>query len=410
MLKRAACGLLCALVPFASAGRLLAQGTSDPIWGLYASYVGSPPLWADPCNITYTISPIDSAIVIKNVELKLMIPIMEGVPRSEAQKGMKMYGKYFDDLPDGIVKMTSCSSATPPAGTPPPTRGGGSPSACPDGSSRRDQTILVAEAYGSAGGGTDPYQSASVRACIEPDQIAWIAWNVSPELSADGQLGGGGSVDDWIDLTVKSPSGKSTSCRLDQNDAFGAPVGAQHVIFGKNAESPDVYRKVPFGPRAGQVLALDESGAIPTLPADTGIYAFTFQFRDNTGGNGPHGHPRIYLLIKNRSGDQQQDARSTANPGGPNVRVRFQGALYETLYEQSVSDGLPLDLYYYPVNLPDGNQVAQDGGKLWGRFARKPAADYRGPAPTEWWHVTWVKKGDRWESVQTRIAGFEVVK
>ena len=66
------------------------------------------PLFSDPCWITYTIALTDDPRIVPNVESGLMVPIMEDVPRAAAQAGLRTFGRYFDDEPDGIVKLTSC--------------------------------------------------------------------------------------------------------------------------------------------------------------------------------------------------------------------------------------------------------------------------------------------------------------
>jgi len=297
MIKMATCLGALFLLPFVWSGRALsAQSSDEATWGLYASYVGGPPLWGDPCNVTYTVAPMDSPRIVEAVTSGLMIPIMEGVPRSEAQKGMKKHGRYFDDVPDGIAKKRPCDPSTRASDKNAEVAG-----TSPDDSSKRDQTILVSEEYSARGGGSDPYLTATVRASIEPERVSWIAWNNTPGLGSRGQLGEyGGGVDDFIELTVTGPSGQSLTVKMDQNDAFGAPFGTQHLIFGNASESPDIYRKIPFGPRAGEQLSLDEVGAFNSLMTSSGQYIFTFRFRDNTGGLGPHGHTKIYLLVKRR--------------------------------------------------------------------------------------------------------------
>jgi hypothetical protein len=196
-------------------------------------------------------------------------------------------------------------SERPPERDVPGAGGNGGSGACPDGASMRDQIVLVSDEYSARGGGSDPYLTATVRACVEPERVSWIVWDNSPgagSLERSGPLKGG--VDDFIELTVVDPSGTSSTVNMDQNDAMGAPFGPQQVIFGSPSESPDVYRKVPFGPRAGEQLTLDEGGAFNPVMTGPGTYVFTFRFRDNTRGGGPHGHAKVFLLIKNRSRTQ----------------------------------------------------------------------------------------------------------
>lgn len=192
-------------------------------------------------------------------------------------------------------------SERPPERTVPGAGGSGGSGACPDGSSTRDQIVLVSDEFAARGGGSDPYFTATVRACIEPDLVSWIAWDNTPGAGSPGRSGPlKGGVDDFIELTVVSPSGQSSTIKMDQNDAMGAPFGPQQVIFGSPSDSPDVHRTVPFGPRAGEHLTLDEGGAFNSMMTVPGTYVFTFRFRDNTHGLGPHGHAKVFLLSKSR--------------------------------------------------------------------------------------------------------------
>lgn len=87
-----------------------AQSSTDPVWGLYASYTGVPPMFSDPCNITYTVAPIMDPRIGANVAAGTMVPIVQGVPRAAAQARLKLHGRYFDDKPDDIVKLGPCES------------------------------------------------------------------------------------------------------------------------------------------------------------------------------------------------------------------------------------------------------------------------------------------------------------
>ncbi|MFQ5570614.1 MAG: hypothetical protein ACE5G0_13105 [Rhodothermales bacterium] len=87
-----------------------AQSPSDPVWGLYASGVGNlitaPAI--DPCDITYTIAWTGNTRIANNLAMGTMVTIYSEITWMEAQAGMKLHGKYFDDEPDGIVKLSSC--------------------------------------------------------------------------------------------------------------------------------------------------------------------------------------------------------------------------------------------------------------------------------------------------------------
>ena len=88
----------------------LAQSSTEPVWGLYASYIGGPPLFEDPCNITYTVAWIKNPTIAANVAAGTMVAIAQGVTWSAAQSLLHKYGRYFDDKPDDIVKIAPCNS------------------------------------------------------------------------------------------------------------------------------------------------------------------------------------------------------------------------------------------------------------------------------------------------------------
>jgi hypothetical protein len=406
---------------------LAAQGAAEPVWGLYASYAGVPPLWSDPCGVTYTISTVDNPVTAANVRMGLMVPIVQGVPRSVAQRRFEAHGRYFNDQPDGIVKLRSCGGGTgaPP---PPPGTGWGGGAADPCGERGGDQVLTVAEAAGGQGG--DPYQTARVQACVDPARTLWIAWNDRPDPAAlsgsrPGQvlLGPGGmGTDDFIDVTVTAPSGRAQTVRMDQNDTFGASSGPQNVLFGRRGAAPAVYRRTPFGPGAGREQFLDEEGAFNGLFTEAGAYTFEFRFRDNTGGRAGHGHGRVLLLVKTFGAPaftpplpvETPPVRPPALAGiqprhGARYRVRFRGQVLDTLYERGSDQGMPIDLYYWPVLGPDGTHLVQDGERLWHRIGRKPAVDAGGPAPA-WFHFHWTWQGGRWVGATTWGQPFEVLE
>lgn len=92
-----------------------------------------------------------------------------------------------------------------------------------------------------------------------------------------------------------------------------------------------------------------------------------------------------------------------------NSTVRYQGRVYQTTYQGDTDAGIPIDIYFYPITLPDGTQATQNGEKLWGRFVRKPAADFPNATSVEWWHATWVQRGGVWEQANTKGVRFEVL-
>ncbi len=91
------------------------------------------------------------------------------------------------------------------------------------------------------------------------------------------------------------------------------------------------------------------------------------------------------------------------------VAVRYQGKTYQTTHQRETDNGIPIDIYFYPITRTDGTQATQNGEKIWGRFVRKPAADSPNATSVEWWHATWVQRGGAWEQVNTKGAQFEVL-
>jgi hypothetical protein len=89
---------------------VFAQSSTEPVWGLYASYIGGPPLFEDPCNITYTVAWIKNPTIAANVAAGTMVAIAQGVTWRAAQSLLHKYGRYFDDQPDDIVKIGPCNS------------------------------------------------------------------------------------------------------------------------------------------------------------------------------------------------------------------------------------------------------------------------------------------------------------
>ena len=76
---------------------------------MYASGVGkrlTPGI--DPCWITYTVAFPDSPKIKISVKSGLMASIASGLTCREGSAIKRRHGRYFDDQPDGIYKLTSC--------------------------------------------------------------------------------------------------------------------------------------------------------------------------------------------------------------------------------------------------------------------------------------------------------------
>lgn len=86
-----------------------AQDPNAPIWGVYASGVGEklkPGM--DPCQITYTIATMGDPNIVTNLSYGTMGAVGTSLTKLEASMLMKKFGRYFDDEPDGVYKLTPC--------------------------------------------------------------------------------------------------------------------------------------------------------------------------------------------------------------------------------------------------------------------------------------------------------------
>jgi hypothetical protein len=270
-----------------------------------------------------------------------------------------------------------------------------------------DMVIPVAGHVARTGGGTDPYQTLTVRAHIEPEWISWIAWNDRRDVSLvvasrpnQKLLGPGGfGTDDYIDLTVTDPLGRSMTVKMDQNDKYGASYGPQNLILGSRANAPAAYRKIPFGPTAGQELFFDQDGAFNSLFTKAGQYTFTFAFRDNEGGRTGYGHTSIFLIIAARQSALEGTAASGAPVAPGSKSLSFGGRVLDVRYERQTDErGVPIDLYFYRTAAPPG-VPAPAGEAQWSRFVRVPADGGDSSEPAVWWHSRWEFGPNGWTSM-----------
>lgn len=93
---------------------------------------------------------------------------------------------------------------------------------------------------------------------------------------------------------------------------------------------------------------------------------------------------------------------------GNSVGIMFRGKRYLTLYQRQSNEGTSIDVYFFEIRAADGSHAEQDGGKLWGRFVRQPAAGVDSKGEVQWWQVDWVFKNGRWESVTEKGTPFTV--
>jgi len=95
---------------------------------------------------------------------------------------------------------------------------------------------------------------------------------------------------------------------------------------------------------------------------------------------------------------------------GPIYNIAFRGRGYRTVYESSLHEGVPIDVYFYEILGPDSLPVSQDGAKLWGRFVRHPAVGHEGKGDVTYYFVEWIFRGGRWEISQGKSEAFQPVR
>lgn len=94
---------------FASIECLKAQDPNAPVWGVYASGVGEklkPGM--DPCQVTYTIASMSDPNIVANLAYGTSGDVGSSLTWSEASALRRSFGRYFEDRPDGIYKLTPC--------------------------------------------------------------------------------------------------------------------------------------------------------------------------------------------------------------------------------------------------------------------------------------------------------------
>lgn len=83
--------------------------------------------------------------------------------------------------------------------------------------------------------------------------------NHSPRRSATGVGCQPFGIDDWVNVTVRTPSGKEHKVKISENDAWGKPIGEQWVLSnvvafekGCHEVTCELWNQfVPAGPNAG---------------------------------------------------------------------------------------------------------------------------------------------------------------
>ena len=91
-----------------------AQDPNAPIWGIYASGVGEKlTTCMDPCWVTYTVGLTTDANIVANISYGTMGAIATNITWREATALQRLYGRYYEDEPDGIYKCTPCEVPRP---------------------------------------------------------------------------------------------------------------------------------------------------------------------------------------------------------------------------------------------------------------------------------------------------------
>jgi hypothetical protein len=89
--------------------------------------------------------------------------------------------------------------------------------------------------------------------------------------------------------------------------------------------------------------------------------------------------------------------------------VRYQGRVYETLYERQIEDGRPIEIYFYQPSADSGAPAVVNGQQIWSRFVRDPAADHPDQSRVVWWSSRWEYQKGEWKRIDTRDVVVEVL-
>jgi hypothetical protein len=76
-------------------------------WGVWA-YRASGSNWADPCSIQYVASPIGNARYAGNPSMYILVRMRE--TQRDADLDINAFSRFFQNQPDGIVKLTACDN------------------------------------------------------------------------------------------------------------------------------------------------------------------------------------------------------------------------------------------------------------------------------------------------------------
>ena len=82
--------------------------------------------------------------------------------------------------------------------------------------------------------------------------------------------------------------------------------------------------------------------------------------------------------------------------------ISFEGRTFNTTYRREQANGVPIDVFFFPILDRFGQQVAVDGNRIWGRFVRVPATTHVDQARAEWWFVDHQWNGSAWVMAERR--------
>lgn len=83
--------------------------------------------------------------------------------------------------------------------------------------------------------------------------------------------------------------------------------------------------------------------------------------------------------------------------------VQFRGKNYQSVYKQELHNGIPIDEFFFKINLVSGYQAEQNGEKLWGKFVRNPSTGHHNQSDVQWWFSNWVNENNKWVKKDEKI-------
>jgi hypothetical protein len=215
---------------------------------------------------------------------------------------MACWGSQTDVMPPGIGPWV------------PPDDDGGSGGS--GGSSSPPSGIVATPASGSFdghGGGIAigaAYDSSSVELFIDPGAVEWIAISQAEQLEDRGtgarrEDAPDGTpdilmawIDDYMTVQVSKDGVTSELIVLDENDAMGAPIGNQAIVYGYH---PSVWHIAGVDwaadPPYGIYATAPETGELTEFFDENGPGTYTFELSFVNVHTDRAGHGVVYLLV-----------------------------------------------------------------------------------------------------------------